>query len=216
MPALEDFLPKAENKTFVTRTDNGPGVRVKTSISENKQPQKSFVDDSLDYLKKHFGDDYNVGKTTVDLVINEAQLKSLHKYLTNEVENMQRPNNIGKGLWARQTDEALKWVDDMFGKSSKLAKGLKAFPAITVGIDTLLGVNENIKNKSGAKETLTDAGIDIGLGAGSAVLTGLAGGAVGGMPGVIVGILAGLAIDYLADHKEYDGKTFKQRADSLF
>ena len=146
-------------------------------------------------------------------------------YLTNEVENMQRPNNIGKGLWAKQTDEALKWVDDMFGKSSKLAKGLKALPAITVGIDTLLGVNENIKNKSGAKETLTDAGIDIGFGAteaavaagAPAVLSYFIPALAGGAPGLIAGILAGLAANYALDHAKYGGdKTLKERFDSKY
>jgi hypothetical protein len=170
------------------------------------------------YFEEYFDSQYNTGKTTVDFVVNEASLEAIHDYLYNGVKNAMRPSNIGVGTWNKKVQTDLKWIDDMLGKGSNFAKALKTLPAITIGIDTALGVNENIKNKSGMGETVSDAVIDIGFGTGGAVLSGVAGAAIGGVPGVIVGILVGLAYAYYTDNKKYDKydeKTFKQYLDSL-
>ena len=173
----------------------------------------------IEFLNKYYDNKYNVSKTTYDLILDDSQLESLHNYLSNGIKNANRPANIGKGIWEKQVTDDLKWIDDMFGKSSKFAKALKMLPAITIGIDTARGIKGNVEDKAGKKETISDAVIDISLGAGEAVLSGLAGAAVGGVPGAIVGILVGLAYTYYADNKKYDkydGKTFKQHLDSLF
>ncbi len=173
----------------------------------------------IEFLKEYYSSEYNVAKTTTDLILDGSQLEALHKYLSNGVKNANRPANIGKGIWAKQVQDDLKWIDDMFGKSSNFAKALKALPAITIGIDTSLGISENVKNGSGNQETISDAVIDIGLGTGDAVLSGLAGAFIGGVPGAIAGILVGLAYTYCTDYikyDRYDGKTFKQHLDSLF
>ena len=177
------------------------------------------------YIEEYFSDSYNTGKTTTELLINPDQLKHLHKYLSDAVKSAERPPNIAKGIWEKQVQTDLNWIDDVFGTGSKFSKALKAMPAITIGIDTLRGIEENIKNQSNLKETLSDAGIDLvagGLEALAAVglpaaLSYVVPALAGGVPGLIVSILAGLATNYALDHAKYGGdKTIKETIDSKF
>ena len=173
----------------------------------------------IGFIKEYYSNEFNVAETTCDLILDNSQLESLHSYLTNGVKNAKKPANIGDGIWTKQVQSDLKWVDDMFGNSSKFAKILKCLPAITIAIDTSIGVRDNVKNKENTKEIISDAIIDIGFGTAEVLATGVAGSAIGGVPGAIAGILIGLAYSYFVDHQtydKYDGKNFKQHIDSLF
>ncbi len=195
------------------------------SITNQSGELLSPSQETLQFLEDYFSDNYNVGETTVDFVINDVQLEALHKYLTDGVKNTKRPANIGIGAWDKQTQTDLKWIDDMFGKGSNFAKALKALPAITIGIDTIRGANENIKNNAGWGETVSDVVVDIGVGglevgtaaALTAGATYLIPTLAGGLPGLIASVVAGLAASYLWDYEKYGGdKTIKERLDSLF
>ncbi len=201
--SLEDIRKKNDNFTY--KTSDG------TEITPSNEVMK--------FLEDYYSEQYNVGKTTTDIVVNEAQLEALHKYLSNGIKNMERPSNIGVGAWNKQMQTDLKWIDDMFGKSSNFSKALKTLPAITIGIDTIRGISENVKNKTGIRETVSDAVIDIGLGAGGAYASGKVGAAVGSSisPGIgtVAGIAAGLAIGFATEGINIKGKSPKEWLDVL-
>ena len=101
-----------------------------------------------------FLDEYFAGRTTTDILINDDMRDALYQSLRNAIETAKRPNNIGKGTWAKQVAKDLQWVDDVFGASSKLAKGLKAAPWVGVAVDTVVGVIENMMLIGGEQEQM--------------------------------------------------------------
>ena len=175
--------------------------------------------DVMKYLEEYFNSNYNTGKTTVDIVLDGGHLENLHKYLSDGIKNAKRPSNIGKGLWDKQMQNDLKWVDNMFGKSSNFSKALKTIPAITICIDTVRGINENIKNNAGLQETVSDAVINVAIEAGGTIASGKLGAAVGTAiaPGVgtVVGVALGLAIGFAIEGTNIKGKSPKEWLDIL-
>ncbi|MBO5021409.1 MAG: RHS repeat-associated core domain-containing protein [Clostridia bacterium] len=142
---------------------------------------------------------YYVGSTTVELFVDDDVLQSVYNSLRTAILTAQRPNNIAPGVWAKQVNSELKWVDDMFGASSKLAKGLKTVPYVSVGIDALIGVYDNINNGTEAQKVISDVVVDVGFGisgiaASTAIGTAVgsvvpvAGNIIGGAVGFVVGM----------------------------
>ena len=141
-----------------------------------------------------FLDEYFAGRTTTDILINDDMRDALYQSLRNAIETAKRPNNIGKGTWAKQVAKDLQWVDDVFGASSKLAKGLKAAPWVGVAVDTVVGVIENRKNDVDWWRTGTDAVVDAGYGAATAGVSIWAGTKIGGAIGTAVSPGVGTAV----------------------
>ncbi len=173
-----------------------------------------------------FLDEYYVGKTTAEALINEDILKAFYEYMRNGILNEPRPNNIGKGTWAKQVDADLKWVDDVLGANSKIAKAVDALGTIGVIIDVGVGVYENVQSGTDTQRIVTDAVVDAGVSVGGGWLAGLAGtgaaaaatkiGAafgtaiapgVGTLIGAGVGIVAGVGIYFVTEVIEINGKS---------
>ena len=183
-----------------------------------------------------FLDEYFAGKTTLEVFINEDMRKALYQSMRNAVLNAKRPNNIGKGTWAKQVAKDLDWIDDVLGKSSPLAKGLKAAPWVGVGLDASIGLYENIQNAQPVQEILTDAALDVGFGAlgvgissagaslatilatsalsGTAIGTAVPG--LGNVIGAVGGILVGLGYYALTEVVKINGKSVTEWLDEWF
>ena len=173
-----------------------------------------------------FLDEYYAGKTTAEAIINDDVRKALYQSMRNAVLNAKRPNNIGKGTWAKQVAKDLDWIDNVLGSSSKLAKGIEAFGYVGVALDAGIGIYENIQNGVDARRVVTDAAVDVGVSVGGGWLAGLAGtgatalatkiGAatgtaiapgVGTLIGAGVGVVAGVVIYGLTEVVEINGKS---------
>jgi len=149
--------------------------------------------------------------------------------LTEGVKNAKRPNNIGIGLWNKQVEYDLRWIDEVFGETSKFAKVFKSIPYISIGVDALKGVNDNINNDTGLEETLTDIVVDVGFGATEAALSagatsfvtgalsgtaiGTAFPVVGNIIGAIAGAIVGIGMYFVTDVIEINDRSFKEMAD---
>ena len=192
-------------KDFCIQTDDGEVITPSITI---KQGMESIFTD------------YYVGKTTAEISLDENMLEALYSYLVDGIEKTPRPNNIGVGLWYKQKQNDLKWVESVFGKSSKLAKALKTVPYISIALDTGLGIKENVENNAGLQETATDIALEIGFGAteiavttlgakiGTAILPG-----IGSVAGAIAGAIAGIAFNFITENVEFNDKSIKEWLD---
>lgn len=163
------------------------------------------------------------------LVINEDALEAVYAAFKDMVENSSRPKGWGKREWARLIKDASKQLDDLYGPTSKLAKGLKALPYVTVGIDALLGVYENIQNGEDVQEIATDVVLDVAIGATTTYLSSAAAFAaasaftgatvgsvapgVGNLVGMGVGILVGVTAYVVTEVVEINDKSLVEWAD---
>lgn len=142
---------------------------------------------------------FTYAKTTAEYVINEDMRKAAYKWLRNSILKTKRPNNIGKGIWAKQIQADLDWADDLLGPSSKLAKGLKVAPFIGVALDTGLGIYENIQYGVDAQRIVSDAIVDTGTGVGVVAASTAVGTALGSIiPIPVVGNLVGAGAGAIA------------------
>ena len=159
------------------------------------------------------------------LLINEDALGSVYAVFKDIVNTSKRPKGMGKREWARLVNDANNQLDDLYGPASKLAKGLKALPYITVGVDALLGAVENYQNGEDNQEIITDVIVDVTFGATTTFLSSIAAGAaagavagsvapgVGNLIGMGAGILAG-AVAYVATEVvEINDKSLVEWAD---
>ena len=181
---------------------------------------------TIQFQLQKFLDEYYVGKTTAEALINEDILKAFYEYMRNGILNEPRPNNIGKGTWAKQVDADLKWVDDVLGANSKIAKAVDKLGTIGVIIDVGVGVYENVQSGTDTQRIVTDAVVDAGVSVGGGWLAGLAGtgaaaaatkiGAatgtaiapgVGTLIGAGVGVVAGVGIYFVTEVVEINGKS---------
>ena len=180
-----------------------------------------------------FLDEYFAGKTTFEIFINNDMREAVYETMRNAVNTAVRPNNIGKGVWAKQVNRDLQWIEDVFGKGSKMAKGLKAAPWFGVALDTSLGLYENIQNGEPVQEIFTDAVLDagfsaLGVGIGAAgstlatvlatsMLSGTAIGTavpgLGNVIGAIGGVLVGLGYYGVTEVMKINGKSVTEWVD---
>ena len=177
---------------------------------------------------ENFWNKYNAGKTTTEALLNDDLRKALYKDMRHSIEHATRPNNIGKGIWNEQIQADLKWIDDVLGDSSKLAKGLNAVPYISIALDASLGIYNNIQNGVPFEETAAEATVDVMFGIAGTFLSTVAAGAaigavsgsvapgVGNLIGAAVGVVVGVVFYILTEVVEYDGKTYADRTKEEF
>jgi len=203
-----------ENKPFEIVARNGEAISPSSTIK---------------FETEKFLDEYFIGKTETEFVLDAEFLKAFRSYLTEGVKNAKRPNNIGIGLWNKQVEYDLRWIDEVFGETSKFAKVFKSIPYISIGVDALKGVNDNINNDTGLEETLTDIVVDVGFGATEAALSagatsfvtgalsgtaiGTAFPVVGNIIGAIAGAIVGIGMYFVTDVIEINDRSFKEMAD---
>ncbi len=151
------------------------------------------VEPSFEFDYSKFTDPYFVADTTVQTLVNEDTLNAFYNSIRNSILTETRPNNIGPGTWAKYVDSELKYVDDMFGKTSAVAKGVKTLPYISVVIDTGIGIAENIHSGTSPDRIASDAVVDIGFGLGGIGASALGGLAAGGLAGSAVPVVGNIA-----------------------
>ena len=166
-----------------------------------------------------------MGDVTTSLLINEDALGSVYAIFKDIVKTSKRPKGMGKREWARLVNDANKQLDDLYGPTSKLAKGLKALPYITVGVDAFFGAVENYQNGEDKQEIITDVIVDVAFGATTAFLSSVAAGAatgavsgsvvpgVGNLIGMGAGILAGVVAYVATEVVEINDKSLVEWAD---
>ena len=227
-PEFEDLYQhflhsqKERNKSFypdfmgITIPKNSP---LKTSgfiinLSDGSEIKPS------DYLKSEMErifDGMYAGKTTAEFILDSKHLESFHKALTDSVINAPRPNNIGKGQWAKIVKQDLAWVDEVFGKSSNFAKALKRVPYISIGVDAIKSVYDNTQENADTQEILSDVALEIGIGGTNLLVTnallGTKLGSVGGVAGAAIGALIGIALYVLEESRIFNGKSIKDFLD---
>ena len=150
-------------------------------------------------------EDINFIDVSTTVMINDDTRAALYSALKDVIKTSSRPKGVGARAWQRTVKEANKQLDDILGPTSKLAKGLKSLPYITLGVDVLWGAFENYQNGADSQEILTDAIVDAGVGAGGAFLSTIVSGAVSGFlagsvaPGVgnLIGAGVGLLVNVL-------------------
>ena len=179
----------------------------------------SELSPTIKFQLQKFLDEYYVGKTTTEALINEDILKAFYEYMRNGILNEPRPNNIGKGTWAKQVDADLKWVDDVLGANSKIAKAVDTLGTIGVIIDVSVGVYENVQSGTDTQRIVTDAVVDAGVSIGGGLLASAAASAatgavagsvapgVGNLIGAGVGFVAGVGIYFATEVIEINGKS---------
>ena len=118
------------------------------------------------------------------------------KAMENAIRNTPRPNNIGKGIWKKQIDADVAYMNKAFDYA-----GYGMTSVFTI-LNTGMGIEENIQNGESTGEIITDAAIDIGAGAVSVATTVLlakAGTLISPGWGTVIGLVVGLAYDFLID-----------------
>lgn len=152
-------------------------------------------------------------------MLNSDSLSALYNSLKDVLNTASRPKGTGARAWSRTIKAANKQLDDALGPASKLAKGLKLLPYITLGIDVLWGAYENYQNGVDGQRIVTDAIVDTGFGIGggiiaSAVSSAVAGAVagsvapgVGNLIGLGVGFVTGVIYYGVTELIEYNGKS---------
>ena len=166
-----------------------------------------------------FADEYYVGKTTFEAIVNNDILEAGHQYMRQGVLNASRPNNIGKGIWKKRVDADLKWLDDVLGINSNLSKTVDAFGYVGALVDVGVGVRENIQNGTDAQRIVTDAIVDAGVSIGGGFLATIASTAavgavsgsvapgVGNLIGAGVGLVVGVGVYFFTEVLEINDKS---------
>ena len=118
------------------------------------------------------------------------------KIMEKAIRNSSHPNNIGKGMWAKQIDAEVATVNKVFDYT-----GYGITSVLTL-VNTGMGIEENIQNGEKTGEIISDAAIDIGSGAVSITTTVLltkAGTAISPGWGTVIGLGVGLIYDFIID-----------------
>ncbi len=104
----------------------------------------------------------------------------------------------------------------MMGANSKLIKGVGVVGDIVDVVDVLGGVVENVENGTDGRRIVTDAAVDTSFIVAETVFSSAAAGAIAGSaaPGIgtvigaLVGLTVGVGIDFAANSKGEDGKSW--------
>jgi len=116
------------------------------------------------------------------------------KAMENAIRNSPRPHNIGKGIWVKQVDGEILYMNRAFN-----CMGYGITSVFTIA-DTGMQIDDNIRNGESTGEIISDAAINIGSGAVSittSVLLAKAGTAISPGWGTLIGFGVGLVYDYL-------------------
>ena len=116
--------------------------------------------------------------------------------MENVIRYSPRPNNIGKGTWAKQVDADVVSMNKAFDYA-----GYGVTSVFTI-LNTGMGIEENIQNGESTGEIISDAAIDIGSGAVSittTILLAKAGTAISPGWGTVIGLGVGLFYDFIVD-----------------
>lgn len=118
------------------------------------------------------------------------------KAAESAIRNAPRPSNIGVGIWAKQVDADVAYMQ----------KGFEYFgygvTSVFTVLNTGMGIEENIRNGESTSEIVSDAVIDVGDGAVSiatALILAKVGTALSPGIGTAIGLGIGLAYDLLVD-----------------
>lgn len=144
------------------------GLSVERGSSDNTTFSSS---PSLQVQLQEFLKSYGIAQPIIDALINEFTLKALYEDMRYGILNELRPNNIGQGVWADSVEADLKWTDDVFGASSKIAKVIDALGKIGVIMDVGTGVYEKIQEGAEPQRIISDAIVDTGVSIGSGLLS---------------------------------------------
>ena len=161
-----------------------------------------------------------------NIIINDEVLAALYNALKDVINSSKRPKGTALREWRRMLKAANQQLDDLYGPTSKLAKGLKAAPYIAVGADVLFGIYENYQNGESGQEILTDAVSDTGFGVMGVLLSTVAANAaagfvagsvapgVGNLIGAGVGIVVGIGFYIGTELIEINGGSITEWVDS--
>ena len=207
------------------RGDNGGSLTYNNSYA-NKNINFPKVSWNFDTLQADF-DDLTTFDVASEFLINDDMLALIHDGLIDSINSSTRPKGMSAREWKAVVKESLNKVDDLYGKSSVLSKGLKAAPYVAIAIDAGMGMYENYKNGEEIQEIVTDAAIDVSLGVvttvASGVVTGALTGAVAGsvapgigtLVGIAAGALVGAGIYAVTEVLEVNGTSFVEWLDGL-
>ena len=194
------------------------------------------IDDALNIMwdgeKFHYDfENITVFEFASEVMLNEDALDLLYSMLKDAINTSARPSNMGKREWNRIVTKSLEQLDNLYGPTSKLAKGLKAAPYMAIIFDAVAGGIENAIDGEDIQEIATDASIDLVVGAGSTLLSGavssmvssaVAGTAVGSVApgignliGMAAGAVVGIGMYVITDVVNINGKSFTEWLDEL-
>lgn len=124
------------------------------------------------------------------------------KAIIKSIKNMPRPNNIGKGTWAKQIDANIVSMNKAFNYA-----GYGITSVFTI-VNTGMGIEENIQNGESTREIISDAAIDIaggvfniGMGVMYAKVGAAFGTAISPILGTTVGAIVGFGFGLLTGWK---------------
>ena len=150
----------------------------------------------------------------------DLSLSAGAKSVANSSAKAPRPNNIGKGQWAKQMQNEVAQATK-FGQKS--AKVLNVVSYGSVAIDVGIGIYENVQNNAAPHKVLTDALVDVAISGGSIWAAGYIGAAIGSViPGAgtlvggLIGMGVGLLLNVVTDCIYVDGKNFRQHTKDAF
>ena len=167
------------------------------------------------------------------LEMSDMTVEAMYRYLREGLETAVRPNNIGVGVWRKQIENDIKWVDDLLGPSSKISKHLDLLSlpwidALSIGVNTTVNLYDNIKNGESQERINAEIVTDIFLGTGGVLITAgatklgaflgsfipipIVGTAVGSILGFAVGLLIDETYEYFTEKFVYNDMTFKEYA----
>ena len=147
-----------------------------------------------------FTDQYFVSNQTISFLVNEQQLDAIYLTLTKGILDEPRPNNIGKGTWAKIVQNDLDWVEQNLGKNSTLAKSLNKASYVSVVVEATVNGIIDFNNGANLQTVLVDTAVDIGFGLGGAVISSVVSGATASMAsGALLGTSIGTAVPGLGN-----------------
>jgi len=177
-------------------------------LADFEETNKEKDSEHISSYEKQIKDIENIFKV-VEGVSNGMEISQewLRLGLISGLKTAVRPNNIAPGIWSKQVQLELQYVDDVLGSSSKLAKGIKVVPWIGVAADTTVGILENYEKGVDWRRMTTDAFVDVEYGVAKVIITGAVSYKIGVFIGTAVfpgfGTIAGIAgaavLDYLID-----------------
>ena len=169
-----------------------PSIRAQY-VEEQKKQQEIVAEQ-----KKAQKSDYETASKIISATGYATDILSPvgQKAMENAIRNSPRPNNIGKGTWAKQVDADVVSMNKAFDYA-----GYGVTSVFTI-LNTGMGIEENIQNGESTGEIISDAAIDIGSGAVSittTILLAKAGTAISPGWGTVIGLGVGLIYDFFVD-----------------
>lgn len=160
----------------------------------------------------------NLSGTTASSMETLAEIGKT--YVTNEIRNTIRPNNIGIKTWNTYIESEATTVSAKIGSVSKIAN---VAGYVAIGIDVGTGVYDNVQLYNEGKIDTTRIGTDaivdttsglVGLGAsvGSGALYGSIVPGAGTVGGAVAGFVVGVGYMVGTEVFEPEGKSIKDRA----